>query len=395
MSETVERTPRDAAAQAIGEAGAPAVRSDARAHGGDVAAIARAFGVPVDDLVDFSASINPAGPPPRVLARLAREAADPRILARYPDPDYAELRTALARHLRVAPASIVIANGSAALFTAIARAFAPATCLLPVPAFGEQPRALTAAGCAIEPFRLHASDGFLPDVDALIGALGQTIGARTPSLCLLTNPHNPSGALVSASALTRIVRAAAQASTRLVVDEAFIDYAPVDSLAEQAARLPHLIVVRSLTKFYGMPALRVGYAVSTPDAAECVGAQLPPWAVTTSAAGAAAEALADETYARNTLATVAVERAWLRDGLIATGVDVFPSAANFLLIRLADDHPAAAHVRVRLIREHHLIVRDCRSFDGLEDGRFLRVAVRTREDNHRLLHALRAILRGD
>jgi threonine-phosphate decarboxylase len=368
------------------------VPAQIHAHGGDVEAVSREFGIPAAALTDFSASINPAGAPASVLARLAREAADPRLLARYPDPTYAELRTALSRHLDVPPASLTIANGSAALFGAIVRAFAPDRCLLAVPAFGEQPRALESAGCAIEPFRLHASDDFLPNVDALC----QIVETRKPALCLLTNPHNPSGALMSAADVLRIARAVERAGTRLLLDEAFIDYAAAESVARAATQSSsHLVVMRSLTKFYGMPALRVGYAVSTPDAAARIGAQLPHWPVTTLAASAAAEALADHGYARDSLAAVAVEREWLRAEIAAAGFHVSPSAGNFLLVRLPDADAGAtsldsATLRARLIREHHLIVRDCRSFDGMKDGRFIRVAVLARRDNIRLAQALRA-----
>jgi threonine-phosphate decarboxylase len=380
-----------AARAGAGVTAATEMEIPAPAHGGDVDAVSREFGVPVASLIDFSASINPAGPPASVLARLARDAADPRLLARYPDPAYAELRAALARH--VSPASVTIANGSAALFGAIVRALmpAPASCLLAVPAFGEQPRALEAAGCAIEPFRLRAEDGFLPDVDALCAILD----TRRPALCLLTNPHNPSGALLPAAAVARVVRTAERTGTYLLLDEAFIDYAAADSMVREAAQSSHLVVLRSLTKFYGMPALRVGYAVSTPDLAARIGAQLPRWPVTTLAAHAAAEALADDRYARETRAAAAVERDWLRDELAAAGLRVYPSAANFLLARLPDHAPGSAQLRARLIREHHLIVRDCRSFDGMEDGRFIRVAVLARADNMRLVQALRSALETD
>ena len=122
-------------------------------HGGDVEAVSRQYEVPVNALLDFSASINPAGPPSGVVARLAREAVDRCLLTRYPDPRYSELRVALAGHVGVAPECLSIANGSAALLGAIFRPDAPQTCLLAVPAFAEHSRALRAAGCAIEPLR--------------------------------------------------------------------------------------------------------------------------------------------------------------------------------------------------------------------------------------------------
>jgi threonine-phosphate decarboxylase len=366
-------------------------------HGGDLEAVSREYGIPGGLLLDFSASINPVGPPSRVTARLIREAGDQRLLVRYPDPLYSELRAALAGHLGVAPECLAIGNGSAALIGPVFRTCAPGTCLIAVPAFGEQCRALRAAGWGIERFPLQTADGFRIDVDGVC----ETIDARRPALCLLTNPHNPSGVLTALPDLERVVVTAERAGTRLIVDEAFIDYSPAESLTIRATRSERLVVLRSLTKFYGMPALRVGYAVSTPALAAQIGDQLPPWAVTTLAASAGAEALADSDYACRTLAVVASERQWLLhefaefDGLARSGMHAHPSAANFLLLRLPDGGPDSTTLRTRLIREHHIVVRDCRSFEGLEDGRYIRVAVRSHDDNARLLRALRDVLAAD
>ena len=358
-------------------------------HGGDVEAVSRQYDVPANALLDFSASINPVGPPSGVIARLSREAVDGRLLTRYPDPRYSELRVTLAGHLGVAAESLAIANGSAALLGAIFRVDTPPTCVLAVPAFAEHSRALRAAGCAIEPFPLRVTDGFRPDVACLC----QTIEARRPALCLLTNPHNPSGVLIPLPDMERVVLAAERGATRVIIDEAFIDYSPAESLTSQATRSERLVVIRSLTKFYGMPALRVGYAVSTPTVAARIDEQLPPWPVTTFAASAGAEALADADYARRTLAVTAGERKWLQEELARAGIEPYESAANFLLLRLPETMPDSTSLRAQLIRQHHIIVRDCRSFEGLEDGRFIRVAVRSRADNTRLVRALSVVAR--
>lgn len=357
-------------------------------HGGDVDGVSREYGISVAALVDFSASINPCGPSRRVIDRLQRESADPSLLARYPDPRYSELRDALSTWLTVPPECLVIANGSAALYGAVVRAIAADTCVVPVPAFAEQQRALDAAGCRIERFALSAAGGFRLDAGALIEA----IAALRPAMCVLTNPHNPSGALTPVMEMARVVRAAAGCGTQLVVDEAFIDYAPGDTLTTEATRTAHVVVLRSLTKFYGMPALRVGYGVATPEMAARIGAQLPEWPVSTLAANAAAEALRDHEYAQRTLLTVADDRAHLRDRLAGTGIETFASAVNFLLLRLPAGGPDSTRLRAELIRGAGIIVRDCRSFDGMADGRFIRVAVRSRPDNERLVEAIRSVL---
>jgi threonine-phosphate decarboxylase len=173
-----------------------------------------------------------------------------------------------------------------------------------------------------------------------------------------------------------------------------MDYAPTETLVAEAAGSDRLVVLRSVTKFYGMPALRVGYAVSSPRLAARIAAQLPPWPVTALAASAAAEAVRDHQYARRTLVSVADQRRWLSQALGTTGVTVYPSAANFLLLRLPAAAPTSARVRARLITDAGVVVRDCRSFEGLSNGRFIRVAVRQRDENERLVRAVRSVLEG-
>ena len=359
-----------------------------RVHGGDVAAVSREYGIPVAELIDFSASINPLGPPQLVRDRLQRESADAFLLARYPEPTYPELRVALATRLKVPPECLVIANGSAALLGAIVRTVVPRSCVVPVPTFGEQLRALDAVDCTVERFVLNASKGFRLDV----GALSEAIQMHKPAMCLLTNPHNPSGALTSAVDMTRVADATAEHRAHLVVDEAFIDYAPAETLTSVATQAAHLVVVRSLTKFYGMPALRVGYCIAAPDMALRIARQLPEWPVTTLAANAAAEALRDHDYARRTLQTVADDRQRLRKQLADSGVETYQSAGNFILLRLSERGPDSTRLRAQLIRRAGMIVRDCRSFDGMEQGRFVRVAVRSRSENEHLVEAICSVL---
>jgi len=287
---------------------------DASMHGGDVDRITRDYGITSGRLLDFSANINPAGPPVRAMTRLAREAADRDLLTRYPDPDYVELRNTLAAILTVPANGVTIANGAAALIAAIVRAAKPQECLLATPAFAEYTRALHAGGCPVRFFRLAADRAFALDVDALMAVLHR----YRPGLCVLTNPHNPSGALTSKSQMLRVLDCVRRTKTVLVVDEAFIDYAPTETLSTETVQSDHLIVLRSVTKFYGMPALRVGYSVSSPNLAARLTTQLPPWPVTTLAASAAAEAIQDSVYAQLTVAAVTERRRWLRRALVYT-----------------------------------------------------------------------------
>jgi threonine-phosphate decarboxylase len=368
---------------------APATESAYGAmHGGDLDRVAAQFGIAAEELLDFSANINPAGPPPGALSRLAREATDVALLMRYPGDDLIQLSAAISDHSGINAASIIIANGAAALIYAVVRAVRAKQCLIPVPAFSEYRRALAAAGCEVIKFPLDEGGDFQLDVGEFSGALSR----ESPGLCLLTNPHNPSGALTRRLEVEQIIHVAHEVGTVLLLDEAFIDYAPQESLTEMATEPEHLIVLRSLTKFYGMPALRVGYGAASLAMAAAVRAQIPSWPVTMLAANAAIEALRDADYAVHAREANVRERAFLVDALADAGLRVFPSAANFLLLKSPPGGPPAGELRKRLIVRHRIVVRDCSTYEGLEAARFMRVAVRNRADNERLIAALRDVL---
>ncbi|MBI4876664.1 MAG: aminotransferase class I/II-fold pyridoxal phosphate-dependent enzyme [Acidobacteria bacterium] len=347
------------------------------------------FGIPADELLDFSANINPRGLPAGALLRLRREAADPRLLMRYPDPSAGELRSVLSRRLQLPPGAIAIGAGAEALIAASLGSLGARRCLVPVPAFSEYARACAACGAVFEPFALDPQLDFRLNVEAFCRALRS--GQR--DCAVVNNPHNPSGALLAAAEVRRILDTAEAGGVRVLLDEAFIDYARRASLVQEAVRRPGVMVVRSLTKFYGCPALRAGYAVGAPPSIARLAASTPTWPVTLLALNSLSEALGDDLYAETTLRENEFERPRLAASLAAMGAHVFPAAANFLLVRLPAGWPAATSIRQRLISEHRILVRNCDSYAGLEKGRYLRVAVRTAAENGRLMEAFKQVVK--
>ncbi len=178
-------------------------------------------------------------------------------------------------------------------------------------------------------------------------------------------------------------------SPLLVVDEAFIDYAPHASMVREAAEHPSMIVIRSLTKFYGCPALRVGYAVAHPETVARIQAFLPTWPITQLAMDTLTEALSDREYEEATLRDNAVERQWLTGELSRLGLVVSPSAANYLFMELNSGMPSSSEVRAHLVAKHRILdPRNCDSYEEPAPGRYIRIAVRTRPENSRLIQAL-------
>jgi len=355
-------------------------------HGGDVWQVAEEFGIPPEELLDFSANINPRGLPHRARERLARDACDSRLLSYYPDPSARRLRKALSERLTVSAESIIVGPGAEALLNPILQCLQTRRALAPVPAFSEYRRVCEQQGIEFAPFLLKRSEGFRTPVDRFC----QHLQAEPSDLVFLNNPHNPTGAILQAHEVRSIRESANAHGATLLLDEAFIDYVVHASLARDAAAGPGLIVLRSLTKFYGCPALRVGYAIAHPEIIRRIESVSSTWPVTQLAMDALAEAVADREFEEASLRENSEAREALVESLTALGTMVFPSAANYLFVELPPRMPTSSKLRTDLMAKHRILIRNCDSYEGLAAGRYIRVAVRSPEDNRRLIQAMAA-----
>lgn len=356
-------------------------------HGGQLRAIAEQFSVPVDRLLDFSASIYPDGPSRRVVEALLEAVRSPEQLRQYPDLESTELREHLAAYTRIPAANILVSNGVAPLIAATLRAIGTRKCLLPMPAFGEYRRILQRESIDIETYPLAPDLDFHPDLERLFACCVEC----NCDTVILTNPHNPSGSTIDTAEIRSILEFAAQSGIRILLDEAFIDFVPEHSISSDVLTNSHLIVFRSLTKFFAMAGLRVAYAVAPNDLVPQISALLDPWPVSTLASIAACAAVEDRTSIDATILRNSDKRTWLSHALGEMGLMVFPGRANFLLFRVPHELRNTG-VWEELIIHHGIVLRNCATFEGLDES-YMRTAVHGREDNQRLIRALSSLIR--
>ncbi len=342
-------------------------------HGGNIYRASEETGIPVRSIVDFSASVNPLGVPDSV-AQVIRESIP--LIAHYPEPFAESLADHVGAHLDVDARMVLCGNGSTELIYLVARALAPRRVLLPEPTFSEYERACRLTGASCVHHALSREKGFGIDVGGFIESLS---GCDMAFLC---NPNNPTGRLLGRDAVLAVANAARRIGCCLVVDEAFIEFAPGNSVAQEASRNTHLIVLRSLTKYYALPGLRIGYAVAPPALVARMKEQKEPWTINSLAQMAGIAALRDKQYQTRTLTVVDEEKTYLEQGMKSLKIDYVPSSANYYLIRID-----SARKVVASLREKGILVRDCSNFIGL-DGKYIRIAVRTREENAVLLKEL-------
>lgn len=345
-------------------------------HGGDWAGYRAEFGC---DALDFSANVSPLGLPAGVAAAItnALPTAD-----RYPDPLCRELRAALAGAEGVPADWILCGNGAADLIFRLALAVRPRRALLPAPTFAEYEAALQTVGCAVQRVFLREENEF--------AVTEEFIDAVTPEtdIVFLCQPNNPTGQVTPPALVERLVRRCAECGAVLVVDECFLDFLP-DCDAWTAKQLlrdaPQLIILKAFTKLYAMAGVRLGYALCG-DAAllEKMRGAGQPWAVSSLAQAAGLAALQETAYAGAVRALIAEQRPRMAAGLRALGLWVMDGQANYLLFRATPDFGEK-------LRRRGAVVRSCANYPGL-DAAWYRTAVRTAEENTRLLQIMGEIL---
>src|SRR5258708_8961322 len=354
------------------------------AHGGRVYEAARRWGIGPGEVIDFSASINPLGPPPGILSAI-ENALSPVNLRAYPD-SYAFLR-ALADKQNLMPDEVIVGSGTAALMFAVLHAILPKRVLVLEPAFAEYSRACAAVKAEVTTWPLTEEDGFTPNFASLVRAVKEQLF----DLVILNSPHNPTGISYRKEELLSLVDAAQAQNVTVLIDEAFVDYAPQASLVSLAATKPHLVVLRSLTKFYAMPGLRVGYGVCNAKLAAKITEQIDSRSVSTVALEAGRAALDEDQFGAESRRANVQAREQFANALRGVGLTVFPSTANFLLARLP--HGSGEDLQ-RWLDSERILIRRCDSFRGLRDA-YIRLAVRSCLDNVRLVSLIETWLKGN
>ncbi|MBI5098410.1 MAG: threonine-phosphate decarboxylase [Nitrospirae bacterium] len=349
-------------------------------HGGNIYKLAKELGIPESKLIDFSASINSLGISKKVLDAIKKEF---RNLVNYPDPDTNSLRNNLAQYHDIDPETIICGNGSTELIYLIPRALKPEIALIPAPTFSEYERACKlSCELRVESYELREENSFRIITDEFIAAIKKL--SLNSKLIFLCNPNNPTGHLLKRTDVFRIAEAARKMKCYLVVDEAFIDFHHEESVIKHVQNNPYLIVLRSMTKFYALTGLRIGYGVFHPGLISKIKIFKEPWTVNNLAQKAAIAALEDVEYADKTFGMIGREKNFLEAGFKKTGIEYFPSDTNYYLLKIEVQHA------VSLLRRKGILVRDCSNFNGL-DGSYIRVAVKSRRDNEILLKEIKDV----
>lgn len=329
---------------------------------------------------DFSVNVNPMGMPPGV-----RDALTEAIhhAGEYPDLRHEALSEKLSDHFDLPSEWFVLGNGASELIAALPRALNPRCAMYPLPSYQGYSVALQNGSpkCNILWIPLTESHEFqMPE------NLPFRISRFRPDLVILTNPHNPTGQLISRNKILEIAEACKQVGGTLLLDECFMALTGREKecslISKDLTEYPNVVVLRAFTKTYAIPGVRLGYAICS-DAKRCqaIRRQLPEWNLSVFAERAGIACLESGGYLEKSVSRIREERRYLREGLSKLGFRVYSSEANYLMF-----HTDILNLAEKLL-EQGVLIRSFGDEEGL-DTSFYRIAVLNREKNQILLDTI-------
>lgn len=354
-------------------------------HGGNIREAIEQFRPKAGLITDFSASINPLGIPESIKKIILKNLD---IIMHYPDLDCKHIKNSLSKYLNISEDNLLVGNGSIELIFLITLALRPKKILIPVPTFSEYEKAAKLTGAQPVFLKMHENNNFQIKEGEILRHL------ESVDLVFLCNPNNPTGFLFKKDTIRSIARECEKKGVYLVVDEVFMDFVKEKNsptLLKTAPRTKKLLVLRSLTKFFALAGLRLGYMVGNKRLIEKISRFQPPWSVNTLAQLSGSYILSNTQYIKKSLVYMFKERDFLFKELDKIDfLKPYPPTANFIFCKLVNSKINSKKVS-EYCGKRGILIRDCSNFRGLDDA-FIRVAVRKRQDNNKLINILKEIV---
>ncbi len=354
------------------------------AHGGDLDAIQRAYGIPREEIIDFSGNINPLGFPKKAEDALKENL---HLIKTYPDKNYLALKQAIGAYTGADPAHIVVGNGSTELISTFIQTVNAKKSIIMGPAYSEYEREVSLTGGTFTYFPLKEEDDFRLDLEALLAALTPEIG-----MFIACNPNNPTGTAIHTDEMRKILTHCKENGISVMVDETYIEFS--DILPEicsipLVAEFDNLFVIRGTSKFFAAPGIRLGYGMSSNQAfLDRLKANQNPWSVNSLADFIGQHIFSDVKFHKATQKLVSEERKKAFAELSTwKNIKAYPSEANFILLKLKTDKVTAHDLFEKCIVKK-MLIRDASSFTFLDET-FLRFCILSPEHNAALLQELK------
>ncbi|MDT8859293.1 threonine-phosphate decarboxylase CobD [Alkalihalobacillus sp. MEB130] len=349
-------------------------------HGGQPEEMQQLFGIEKDtQMLDFSANLNPIGPPDWVKEALNNHY---HTITQYPDPTYSHTTTSLADYEGLDKDQVLLTNGGSEAIFLVAKYFENGKSMIVHPTFLEYERACHHYHIETEDVFYKAEEKFQLPLTCMLEKLPNT------DVIFLCRPNNPTGTVIKEEDLRRLLEEGMKTGTTVVVDEAFVDFLPttIPSLTKWLSIYPNLVLLRSLTKMYTIPGLRVGYMMAHKDMIKVLREEQIPWSVNSLVDAIVPRLLDDTRFVEKTRTWLNEQSKYMFEELTNLGYILSPSKVNFYLLQ--DKMQVETDELFRYLLNHGIVTRHTHNFKGL-NGTFIRVAVRSKEENEQLLYVLK------
>ncbi|KHF40754.1 threonine-phosphate decarboxylase CobD [Halalkalibacter okhensis] len=348
-------------------------------HGGQPETMKQLFGINQDsELLDFSANLNPLGPPTWLNSALADHYD---TITRYPEPTYSRTTASLAKSEGVEENQILLTNGGAEAIFLVAKYFENKKAIIVQPTFIEYERACLHYHIEMEDVFLEKEKEFQLPLTCILEKLSST------DVIFLCRPNNPTGTVVKEEELQVLLEEGKRTGTFVVIDEAFVDFLPVSipSLTTWLEMYPNVILLRSLTKIYSIPGLRVGYMMAGPTIIHAIRKEQIPWSVNALVDAMVPKLLEDKTFIKQTRGWLEEQSQFIGEALTNLAFYRSPSNVNFYLLQ--DKRPLDTDRLFQFLLKNGVVTRHTHNFKGL-NGEYIRLAIRSKKENERLVYLL-------
>ncbi|MGL5084794.1 MAG: pyridoxal phosphate-dependent aminotransferase, partial [Clostridium sp.] len=342
----------------------------------------RKYGISPNDLIDFSANINPMGLNNNVKDEMIKSLSK---IDKYPDITYYNLKKSISEYENINYENLFLGNGAAEVIFNIVRGLKPKNVLLPAPTFSEYEEAVLSVDGEVEYYKLQEKDGFSLN-SGIINYLNESI-----DMIFICNPNNPTGVLTKNTFIEKLAVKAMKTKTIIVIDESFLDF--ISGEEEYTSKTliekyTNIIIVKSLTKFFAMPGIRIGYGItSNKEYVNMINKVTVPWSINTVACFGTIKALTEEKYIKDSIKFVEIEKDYLYSCLREIEViKVFKPSVNFIMFKVLK----IIDLKQKMLKEN-ILIRSCDNYEGL-DSSFYRIAIRTRSENEKIVKALKLCL---
>ncbi len=352
-------------------------------HGSDLEKIEKIYGIKKEDIISFSANVNPLGISPRLRGEIASQID---CITTYPDRDYLSLRKSIANYCGTEVENIIVGNGSTELISLFIQIEQPKKAMILGPTYSEYEREISLGGGKTIYYPLREENDFLLDVNHFIGKLTEDI-----DLLVICNPNNPTGTAINNYDMRKILDVCKECGIFVMVDETYVEF--VEDIHEISSvsltrTYGNIVILRGTSKFFAAPGLRLGYAIcSNADLMQTMNQRKDPWTINSIAVVAGNIMFKDEEYIKATRNLIASERTRLYEIFnSSTRYKAYRPQGNFMLLKILDSNLNSQILFDRCIKQC-MMIRDCSTFPYL-DEHFIRFCFMNKHDNDRLTSLL-------